>query len=80
MSNSGFNDHLKIDYSLKARGMLDFIILRRDGKLVKSEKINATEGFSSYSFEDLSSLPVGIYFVILKPENGEAISRKIINF
>ena len=74
-----FSDHLKINYSLSDGGMIDFIIINSEGKIVRSEKINAIEGFSTFSFENLSILPKGIYFIIMKPLNGETITRKVLN-
>ena len=68
LSPMPFQDQLKIDYSLIKGGEVIFIILNEDGKQVISEKINAIEGFSFYTLNNLSSLPVGVYFLIMKSQ------------
>ena len=77
---SPFKDNIKIEYSLKESGAVEFMIISQDGKIVKSETSHATEGFSSFSFDNLSALSAGIYFIIMMPENGVFQSRKIVNF
>ena len=80
ISPNPFNGFFKIDYSLQEAGEIEFILLNREGKTERSIKIDALEGFSSYTFENIYSLPAGIYFIILKPVSGSPLVSKVVNY
>jgi len=65
-----FNDHLKIDYSMKDRGTIEFLIINNAGQVIKTKQAEAGAGVNSFTFDDVSALPAGTYIVLMK--NGDA--------
>ena len=72
-------DNIKIDYSLRETGSVQFMIISNEGRILKTETVNGNVGFGSFIFHDFSSLPKGIYFMMMAPGNGEVLTKKILN-
>jgi hypothetical protein len=69
--NPGTNT-LNVQYSIESENTINIGVYNIQGQLVKTlmnEKQSA--GFYTQSFEDMSTLNAGIYFVILRNEKGE---------
>ncbi len=61
----------------KAAGPANLRLITLDGKMVKSEDINVTEGFNIMEME-VSDLPKGMYFVELSSEVHHSIQKLVI--
>ena len=80
ISPNPFSGFFKIDYSVQEAGEIEIILFNREGKGERSIKIDAQEGFSSYIFNDISTLSPGVYYIMLKPASGSPIISKVVNY
>jgi len=73
-----FYNNIKIDYSVKESGTVNLSLVSDKGRVVRNENTKSNEGFNSFSFDNLSFLPGGIYFIIMRTNDNAIQTKKII--
>jgi hypothetical protein len=65
-----FTTHLRLQYSLPSAGRVEFILMNTYGQVVRSRQTSSAQGDNEFLFDDLESLPAGLYFLMLRNEAG----------
>lgn len=60
-----FNTGFKVDFTMTESGEVSTELINNNGQLVANNKLQATTGFNSFSFDDVADLPPGVYYLRL---------------
>jgi hypothetical protein len=71
-----FTATFNIGYNVEERGNVTIKLSDIQGRIISQEVVAAAKGSNAYSFENGSSLPMGMYFISLE-HNGNVSSAKI---
>jgi len=60
------NDQLKIVYSLREKGVVDFTLTNSEGRVIKSKQVVAEAGDNTATIESFSTLKKGVYLLVMR--------------
>jgi hypothetical protein len=72
-----FSDHVMLDYTLTADGMLNLLITNSQGATVLQQSINGHKGNNTYSVNGLFGLKPGIYYAHLRSDNFDQYQKMV---
>ncbi len=75
-----FDDHLTVYFNNERSEQIEIEVFSPAGGLIKKKKVFSGKGLNTFTFQDVSALETGIYFIRLLPENNEPVIMKAMKY